>query len=228
MSKSCSPSSRGLESSLRHVRLLGVMKQSLGAKPLVYPTPVFVVGTYDKAGKPNVMTASWGGICCSEPPCVAVSLRTTTYSFVNIRERKAFTISIPSEAYFREADYFGMASGRETDKFEVTKLTPIKSDLVDAPYVKEFPLILECKLAQMVELGLHAQFVGEVVDVKADEAVMADGDLVDILKVKPLVFAPDTQAYYGIGGLMGLAFSSRSRHLFESAKTEHQRSASAR
>jgi len=70
-----------------------------------------------------VMTASWGGICCSEPPCVAVSLRTTSYSFVNIRERKAFTISSPSEAYFREADYFGMASGRETDKFAVTKLT---------------------------------------------------------------------------------------------------------
>ena len=174
-----------------------------------------------------MMTASWGGICCSEPPCVAVSLRTTSYSFVNIRERKAFTISIPSEAYFREADYFGMASGRETDKFAVTKLTPIKSDLVDAPYVKEFPLILECKLAQIVELGLHAQFVGEVVDVKAEEAVMADGDLVDILKVKPLVFTPDTQAYYGIGGLMGLAFSSRSRHLFESTKPAHQRAASS-
>ena len=71
------------------------MNKSLGAKTLIYPAPVLVVGTYDKAGKPNVMTASWGGICCSQPPCIAVSLRKATYSYNNILERKAFTISIP-------------------------------------------------------------------------------------------------------------------------------------
>jgi flavin reductase (DIM6/NTAB) family NADH-FMN oxidoreductase RutF len=183
------------------------MKRSLGAKTLVYPTPVFVVGTYDKAGKPNVMTASWGGICCSQPPCVAVSLRKATYTHGNLLARKAFTISIPSEKHIQAADYFGLVSGRETDKFAATKLTPVKSDRVDAPYVKEFPLVVECKLAHVIELGLHTQFVGEVVDVKADESVMANGDLLDILKVKPLVFTPDTQAYYGIGGLIGQAFS---------------------
>jgi flavin reductase (DIM6/NTAB) family NADH-FMN oxidoreductase RutF len=69
------------------------MKKSIGPKTLVYPTPVFVVGTYDKAGKPNVMTAAWGGICCSKPPCVAVSLRKPRYSYDNIVERKAFTVS---------------------------------------------------------------------------------------------------------------------------------------
>lgn len=83
------------------------MKKSLGAKTLVYPTPVFVVGTYDKAGKPNAMTASWGGICCSQPPCVAVSLRKATYTHGNILARKAFTISIPSEEYVKQADHFG-------------------------------------------------------------------------------------------------------------------------
>ena len=82
------------------------MKNSLGAKTLVYPTPVFVVGTYDKEGKPNVMTASWGGICCSQPPCVAVSLRKATYTHGNILARKAFTISIPSESHVQQADYF--------------------------------------------------------------------------------------------------------------------------
>jgi len=183
------------------------MKTSLGAKTLVYPTPVFVVGTFDKAGRPNVMTASWGGICCSQPPCVAVSLRKATYTYGNILERKAFTISIPSEAYVKEADYFGLVSGRSIDKFEATKLTPVKSDLVDAPYVKEFPLIVECKLVQSIELGLHTQFVGEVVDVKAEEGVLAGGGLVDIGKVRPLVFTPDTEAYYGIGRRIGQAFS---------------------
>ena len=183
------------------------MKTSLGAKTLVYPTPVFVVGTFDKAGRPNVMTASWGGICCSQPPCVAVSLRKATYTYGNILERKAFTISIPSEAYVKEADYFGLVSGRSVDKFEATKLTPVKSDLVDAPYVKEFPLIVECKLAQSIELGLHTQFVGEVVDVKAEEGVLASGGLLDIGKVRPLTFTPDTEAYYGIGARIGQAFS---------------------
>lgn len=84
------------------------MKKSFGAKTLVFPTPVWVVGTYDRVGKPNVMTAAWGGVCCSSPPCVAVSLRKATCTYGNIVERKAFTISVPSEAYAREADYIGV------------------------------------------------------------------------------------------------------------------------
>ncbi len=183
------------------------MKNSLGAKTLVYPTPVFVVGTYDKEGKPNVMTASWGGICCSQPPCVAVSLRKATYTHGNILARKAFTISIPSESHVQQADYFGLVSGRIGDKFAATKLTPVRSELVDAPYVKEFSLIVECRLAHVIELGLHTQFVGEVLDVKAEDSVTAQGGLVDITRVKPLVFAPDTQAYYGIGNFVSQAFS---------------------
>ena len=188
-------------------RIFACMKTSLGAKTLVYPTPVFVVGTYDKVGKPNVMTASWGGICCSQPPCVAVSLRKATYTHGNILARQAFTISIPSEDHVQQADYFGLVSGRNVDKFAAMKLTPVRSELVDAPYVKEFSLIVECRLAHVIELGLHTQFVGEVMDVKAEDSVMAKGGLLEITKVKPLVFAPDTQAYYGIGKFVGQAFS---------------------
>jgi len=196
----------GLGSDKKRTWKLTIMKTSLGAKTLVYPTPVFVVGTFDKTGRPNVMTASWGGICCSQPPCVAVSLRKATYTYGNILERKAFTISIPSEDHVKEADYFGLVSGRNLDKFAAAKLTPVKSDVVDAPYVREFPLIVECKLAHVIELGLHTQFVGEVVDVKADEEVLASGGLVDIGKVRPLAFTPDTQEYYGIGRRIGPAF----------------------
>ena len=188
-------------------RIVSDMKKSLGAKTLVYPTPVMVVGTYDKAGKPNVMTASWGGICCSDPPCVAVSLRKETSTYGNIMERKAFTISFPSEDYVKQADYIGLVSGRTTDKFAATKLTAKKSDLVDAPYVKEFPVILECRLFHVIELGLHTQFVGEVLDAKVEETVMGAGASVDIKKVKPLIFVPDTQDYYGIGNFIGKVFS---------------------
>jgi len=183
------------------------MKQSLGAVTLVYPTPVFLVGTYDKAGKPNLMTAAWGGICCSKPPCVSVSLRKATYTYGCIIDRQAFTISIPSENQASEADYCGLASGSSTDKFAHTKLTPVRSDLVDAPYVKECSLVVECKLVHTFELGLHTQFVGEVLDVKADQEVMRAGGLVDILKVKPLIFTPDTREYYAVGRLVGQAFA---------------------
>jgi flavin reductase (DIM6/NTAB) family NADH-FMN oxidoreductase RutF len=179
------------------------MKKSLGAKTLVYPTPVFIVGTYDKDGRPNAMTASWGGICCSQPPCVAVSLRKATYTYGNIVARKAFTISIPSEDHAKEADYFGLSSGRDLDKFATCGLTPVKSKLVDAPYIGEFPLVLECRLAHTIELGLHTQFVGEVLDVKADESVMADERTLDIKKVRPFSFTPDTQEYYGVGRFIG-------------------------
>ena len=184
------------------------MKKSLGAKTLVYPTPVFVVGTYDRSGKPNVMTCSWGGICCSRPPCVAVSLRKATYTHGNILARKAFTISIPSETHVRAADHIGMVSGRDVDKFAAAKLTPVRSDLVDAPYVKEFPLVMECKLVQVIELGLHTQFVGEVMDAKADESIIGDGGAIDIKKLNPLVFTTDTQDYYGIGSFKGKVFSA--------------------
>ena len=111
------------------------MKKSIGAKTLVYPSPAFVIGTYDKDGRPNVMTAAWAGICCSKPPCVSVSLRKARYSYDNIVARKAFTVNVPSEQYVRETDYFGIVSGRKKDKFAASGLTPVKSDLVDAPFV---------------------------------------------------------------------------------------------
>jgi len=184
------------------------MKQSLGAKTLLYPTPVLVVGTYDKEGRPNVMTASWGGICCSQPPCISVSLRKATYSYASLLARKAFTISIPSEKYVKEVDYFGLVSGKTADKFAATKLTPARSKLVDAPFVKEFPLVLECKVVDVADLGMHTQFVGEIVDVKADDSVLGKGGAVEILRLKPMVYTPDTQEYYGIGSFLGNVFSA--------------------
>ena len=77
--------------------------RDLGAKTLVFPTPVWIVGTYDKDGRPNGMTAAWGGICCSKPPCVYVALQKPRYSYANIVERQAYTLNVPSEKFVREA-----------------------------------------------------------------------------------------------------------------------------
>jgi flavin reductase (DIM6/NTAB) family NADH-FMN oxidoreductase RutF len=183
------------------------MKKSIGAKTIVFPTPTWIVGTYDTQGKANGAAVAWGGICCSEPPCVAISLRKATYSYGNIVERKAFTVSVPSETYAKQTDYFGIASGRDVDKFSAAGLTAVRSELVDAPYVDEFPLVLECKLFRTFELGLHTQFVGEILDVKADESVLDDHGLPAMEKVRPLVFAPSNRTYHGIGEYLGKAFS---------------------
>ncbi len=183
------------------------MKNSLGAETIVPTTPVWVVGTYNQEGKPNVMTAAWGGICCSKPPCFYVSLRKATHTYGNIMERKAFTVNIPSEKYVKEADYFGIASGRKNDKFAATGLTPVKSDLVDAPYLKEFPMIIECKVINIVEIGLHTEFIGEIKDVKVDSSVLNEKNLPDIEKVKPIIWNIAGMTYHKVGTPIGQAFS---------------------
>ncbi len=183
------------------------MKKSFGARTLVFPTPAWLVGSYDREGKPNAMAVAWGGVCCSHPPCIAVSLRKATHSYAGIMERRAFTVSVPSESHVREVDYFGIASGRDVDKFAATGLTPVRSSLVDAPYVGEFPMVVECRLLHTVEIGLHTQFIGEILDVKAEESVCDGEGAVDIARVLPVVYAPDVRTYHGIGRTLGRAFS---------------------
>ena len=182
------------------------MKQSVGAKTMAMPTPVWLVGTYDANNKPNIMTIAWGGICCSTPPCVTVSLRRATYSYAAIEARKAFTVSIPSRQQVAEADYVGTVSGRDIDKFAACNWTPVKSDLVDAPYVSEAPLVIECRLLHTLEIGLHTQFVGEIVDIKADEAVIGAKGYPDITKVQPFVWDSCHRRYFGLGEYLGTAW----------------------
>ena len=88
---------------------------SFGPRAYIVPAPVLMVGTYDAQGKPNVMTADWGGICCSKTPCVSVSLRRVTWTCQSLQQRKAFTISIPSRSMVGKADIVGLVSGRLED-----------------------------------------------------------------------------------------------------------------
>ncbi|MDP2848423.1 MAG: flavin reductase family protein [Humidesulfovibrio sp.] len=183
------------------------MKKSLGPNTLGQPTPVWVVGSYDANGKANMMTIAWGGICCSRPPCVTISLRKERHTYASIMERKAFTVNIPSQLHVQEADYVGMVSGAQADKFATTGFTAIKSDLVDAPYVQEFPVVLECRLLQTIDLGAHTQFIGEILDVKAEDSVLGPDGHIDTAKLKPMVYAPGSGQYYAVGELLGKAYS---------------------
>jgi flavin reductase (DIM6/NTAB) family NADH-FMN oxidoreductase RutF len=184
------------------------MKVSLAAHPILLPSPVLVVGTYGPDGKANMMTAAWGGIACSKPPCVSVSLREATLTYHNIQQAGAFTVNFPSERHYRQADYVGIVSGRDFDKFKETGLTPVESKLVHAPIVEEFPYALECRLVRQVELGLHTMFVGEIVGIVAEGEVLSSNQLPDIEKVRPILWGSfGTMAYYGVGQKLGNAFS---------------------
>ncbi len=183
-------------------------KLSLGPKPFLYPEPVLLVGSYDAEGKPNVMTAAWGGICSSDPVSLCVSVRPPRWTHGAILERKAFTVSIPTVAMVREADYVGMASGRRYDKFAVTGLTPVKAEKVDAPYVAECPVVLECKLSHTLELGAHTMMIGEIVDVKADKDCLDSvSGSPDPALFSPLIFDAGTGRYYNLGSPVADAFS---------------------
>jgi flavin reductase (DIM6/NTAB) family NADH-FMN oxidoreductase RutF len=189
------------------------MKKSLKADTLAYPNPVWCVGSYDADGKPNVMTAAWGGICCSKPPAVTISLRKATYTYGCISARGAYTISVPSVQHAAAADYFGIASGKNTDKFTAAGLTAVPSDTVDAPYVGEFPLIIECRVIHTLEIGLHTQFVGEIVGIKADEAVLNPEGIPLMEQISPIVFGNGTRQYWALGDLVGQGFDMGKKYL---------------
>jgi len=183
------------------------MKKSIGPRTLLQPNPVLIVGSYDPDGRANMMTVAWGGICCSKPPCAAISLRQATYTYGNIQHSKAFTINIPSTSFVKEADYVGIYSGKQENKFESLGLTPVKSDVVNAPCVEEFPVVLECEVLKVVEIGLHTQFIGEIKDIKAEESILAENGLPDITKVQPFIYNSAGQDYYALGDFLGKAYT---------------------
>ena len=182
-------------------------KRSLGALPLLYPQPALMVTTYDTNDKPTVMLAAWGGICSSEPPCLYVSVRPKRWTHPGILQHKAFTVGIPSEAMLEAADMTGLVSGRTHDKFAIGNLTVAKTEHVDAPYVVECPVVIECQLLQTVEIGSHTLMIGSIMDVKADEDTLLANGKPDIQKVAPLIFDWGSRAYYGIGKHLGGAYS---------------------
>jgi flavin reductase (DIM6/NTAB) family NADH-FMN oxidoreductase RutF len=130
---------------------------------VLHPHPVLLVGTFGADGKPNLMNAALGGICYSDPPCVAVSLREATLTYHNILHTEAFTVGIPSRNHVEAADYVGIVSGRDHDKFRDTGLTPVKSEKVNAPLAAELPFSLRrlddrvakgrCLFAQPTPIG---------------------------------------------------------------------------
>jgi len=174
-------------------------RMNFGAKPLMYPQPVLIIGTYDENGVPNAMNAAWGITTDFQEISISLSDHKTTE---NLEKTGAFTVSMATEDQVVPCDYVGIESGRNVpDKFAKAGFHATKSEFVNAPLIDELPLALECKVKSF-EDGI---LVGEIVNVSADESVITDGK-VDIQKVRPISFDPFGNAYYGVGEKVGNAF----------------------
>lgn len=175
------------------------MKKDWGAKLMAYPTPLYLVATYDAQGNPNAMTVGWGGICCSVPPCVSISVRKATHTYEGLMAHRAFSVNLPDETHMQEASYLGTSSGKNEDKFARAGLTPVRCTCVDAPYIEQMPINLECKVVQIHEIGSHIQFIGEIVNVKTDDTFTAQGVPL-IEQLRPIVYGVgDNHRYYKLG-----------------------------
>ena len=186
------------------------MKRDLGVLQAVYPMPVLMIATYDENGKVDVMNAAWGNI--SAPDKIALFIGEAHKTTKNIRKVKAFTVSLADKAYIDEADFFGIASGNNMeDKFERTGFTARKSDKVNAPIIEEFPLVMECELAEIVEAAASTAVVGKIVNVAVEESVLDENGKVDPSKLNALVFDNFQSGYYELGAKAGQAWSNGKR-----------------
>ncbi len=181
------------------------MKKGLGVKPFLFPMPVLMVATYNEDNTVNVMNMAWGGICDHNK--VALNLEENHKTVANIKARKSFTISIADTEHLEAADYFGIVSANTVkDKFAKSGLHARKSTRVDAPVVEEFPLTLECEVAEIQPAGFRV--VGKIVNVLADEKVLTENGQVDPAKLNAFVFDQFQGGYYKIGEKVGQAWNS--------------------
>ena len=173
---------------------------NFGAKPLMFPQPVLIIGTYDENGVPNAMNAAWGITTDFKEITISLSEHKTTD---NLKVKNAFTVSMATEDQMVACDYVGIESGRKApDKFAKAGFHATKSEYVDAPLIDELPMALECKVKSF-ENGI---LIGEIVNVSADESVVTDGNI-DPKKLKPITFDPCNNAYIGLGDKVGNAFN---------------------
>ncbi len=180
------------------------MRKNIKTTEAIFPMPVLMVATYNEDGSVDVMNAAWGTMLSRNQ--VILNLTETHKTVKNIKERKAFTVSIADSKHVVEADYFGMVSGNDTpNKFNNSGLSVTKSKNIDAPIINEFPICFECEFIEYQADEYGAGVIGKVVNVTADESVM-NGDSVDISKVNAIAFDPYTHGYYKVTERVGEAF----------------------
>jgi len=177
------------------------VKRVLPPGTVLYPLPAVLVTCGDAAGEKNAITLAWVGTMASEPPCIAIGVRPTRYSYGLIQRYGDFVVNLPTAEQVRILEYCGSVSGRTEDKFAKAGITPVRSENVRAPLVAEFPVNIECKVKDRLPLGSHDLFVAEVVAVHAAPEVLTEGS-VDPAKMRPVAYYRG--GYYGLGELISV------------------------
>ena len=180
------------------------MRKNFGAKPILYPQPVFIIATYGEDGAPNAMNAAWGGL--SEENEITVCISAGHKTTENILAKQAFTVSMGTVDTVTACDYVGVVSGNDVaDKFTKAGFHATASEIVDAPLIDELPLSLECRLKSYDPDT--CRLVGEIVNVSCDESCLDGEGRIDIKKLRPITFDPATEKYVALGDCAGSAFS---------------------
>ncbi len=180
------------------------MRKNFGAKPILYPQPVFIIAAYGDDGVPNAMNAAWGGL--SEENEISICISPEHKTTANILSRGAFTVSMGDAEHVVECDYVGIVSGNNVpDKLAIAGFHTTKSEHVDAPIIDELPMALECRLISYDEES--CRLVGEIVNVCADERILGDDGKIDLSKFSPITYDPVHHTYLRLGEQVGKAFS---------------------
>lgn len=152
-------------------------KQILKPATLLSPLPAVLV-TCGTVEKPNALTIAWTGIINSSPAMTYISVRPERWSHHIISESGEFVINVTNESLARAADFCGVRSGKDTDKFAEMELTALPASKISAPILEQSPISLECKVTEVKHLGSHDMFIAEIVAIQADDKyISADGKL---------------------------------------------------
>lgn len=179
------------------------MRKNFGAKPILYPQPVFIIGTYNQDGTANAMNAAWGGISEADEisMCISANHKTTE----NVLARKAYTVSMGTVDTLVACDYVGLVSGSSVpNKLEKAGFHTEKSAFVDAPIITELPMTVECELTSYD--AETCRLVGKVINVCADETILTDGKI-DPAKLKPITYDGMNRTYLALSEKVGNAFA---------------------
>jgi flavin reductase (DIM6/NTAB) family NADH-FMN oxidoreductase RutF len=185
-------------------------KTELPIRAALYPVPVALVTCIDKkSDKTNIIAIAWCGVICSEPPLIGISIRPSRYSHRLISQTGDFAINVPSKRILKQADHCGSVSGSETDKFRDCSFTAVPSHSISSPMIKECPVNIECRLKEVIKLGSHDMFIGQVVAVHADKEVLGTDGNIDYARALPFVY--NQGEYWSLGEKIGYHGFSRPR-----------------
>ena len=188
------------------------MKKSLGVHPFLYPMPVLMIATYGENETVDVMNMAWGGICAEN--MVALNIDEDHKTTKNIKKRMAFTLSVADIEHLAESDFFGIASGNKmTDKFLRSGMHAVRSSLVDAPIIEEYPLTLECKVVEIGQAINGFRVVGEILNVLADEKILDSKGKIDPTLIHAFAFDQFQNGYYALGEKVGQAWNSGAKFM---------------